>query len=1150
MKKVFIFLFLGLSCFIFAEYIEQSYFFDQYTIRQQSEYDLIIMKNTQLHAPAGEPLLPYHSVILLLPTGKKAARIEIILEDETIIGSDHLLLPKQPSKPLSDNSPSDFMINESVYESSAIYPQKNIDVFSTQYFRGHPIVISTFTPFRYIPANGFLSFFKQVTLRVYLQPEDRRSLPADNSESTLQKLTDYVQNPHQISYFPENRPNDETEILIITGAQFENSFQELSEVNLKRGFFTQVISVNTISQTMPGLDDQEKIRNYIKDKYLNNGLNHVLLAGDVEIVPYRGFYCYVQSGNGYESFDIPADLYYSALDGTWDDNGNGIWGEIGEEDLLPEISVARLPFSDQSELDKMLNKAISYQIQPVLGELDRTLLAGENLYNNPLTWGGDYLDLLIGYQNENGYETTGIPIDDDYLTMYDRDLGNWSGSDLINEINLGHPFIHHSGHSNYNYGMRLNMSDITNYNFSGANGIDHNFTLIYSHGCNAGGFDQSDCIAEQMLKIDNFAAAYIGSSRYGWFNEGQTEGPSAHLNREFVDALYNSQINLLGEINSDSKIDTAPWVTAPGQWEEGALRWTFYGTNVLGEVALPVWTAEPLEIFVDYLSVFLMSATDFDLQITENGTPVQGLMCTLIQNGEMKSRGLTDDLGNATLDLSGQDLVPGEAFLYVSGYNCLLSEYPIQIIAGGTYIVVNDYSVFSGFDSVLEFGETAFLSLSIEDIGNAGNVNNLQLTILCLDDFINVIDDVEMVGTLVSGGSLELENAFSFEIDNYVPDNHAFTIYLDMTSDEGSWQSEFHLTAYSADIHLEQVFIVDEGNGILEPGETAILQMELVNNGGAVAYDIMLQLVTSNPYVSVQMLPVQIDSLNRNGGAVIVDVCQINLDEAAPLGEIIQFDLEISAANGYYTQNDFHLITGLLIEDFETGDFDNLNWIMGGYADWTIDNECYEGQFSARSGAISHNSNSSIEITLPSVVAGEISFWKKVSSEANYDFLRFFIDNIMVAEWSGEESWSEEVFAVESGVHTFKWIYVKDQAVVGGDDCAWIDYIIFPPLDQQSSIEDEVLPVSLGSLGNYPNPFNPSTTIEFSILKDNNVELSIFNVKGQKITTLIKEHLPKGNHSIVWSGNDQNGKPTGSGVYLYKINIGSFSSTRKMILLK
>ena len=96
------------------------------------------------------------------------------------------------------------------------------------------------------------------------------------------------------------------------------------------------------------------------------------------------------------------------------------------------------------------------------------------------------------------------------------------------------------------------------------------------------------------------------------------------------------------------------------------------------------------------------------------------------------------------------------------------------------------------------------------------------------------------------------------------------------------------------------------------------------------------------------------------------------------------------------------------------------------------------------------------------------------------------------------------------------------------------------------------------NLYNYPNPFKPSgagrspaTTISFSIPNDCNVELSIYNIKGQNIKTLFNNKLVKGDHSIIWNGDDENGRQVAAGLYFYKLNLnGKTKAVKKCILLK
>ena len=103
-----------------------------------------------------------------------------------------------------------------------------------------------------------------------------------------------------------------------------------------------------------------------------------------------------------------------------------------------------------------------------------------------------------------------------------------------------------------------------------------------------------------------------------------------------------------------------------------------------------------------------------------------------------------------------------------------------------------------------------------------------------------------------------------------------------------------------------------------------------------------------------------------------------------------------------------------------------------------------------------------------------------------------------------------------------------------------------------SSDNDELEQISLCKLyQNYPNPFNPSTNIDFFLKKPVNVKLTIYNLKGQKVKTLISKNMKKGFHSVNWNGTNDNNKKISSGVYLYKMNInGITKQIKKCILMK
>ena len=685
MKQIKFILFVLLCVYanLNAQVIEQTYYFDNYQIKYIDNYETVNFNNTLLSGKLGEPVLPYHSISLLLPPGEKAESLEMIGEDETTIPGNFTIYPQQFVRPVSEAPGGEFVKNELIYSMTGAYPSSQTGEITTQFMNGYSIALSTFTPLKYYPASGEASFYKKITIRIHTQKDTKANTALENltaNNKVLKRVKGFVQNSDLVNLYPNKISNsDDYQLLIISPAQFEDELSSLIDLYLTRGLNTKIISTDSIYSASSGQDSPEKIRNFIIQEYQNYNIEYVLLGGDVEHVPYRGFYCHVQSSVVYEDDNIPADLYYSALDGTWNDNSNNLWGEIGEDDLLPEVSVARIPASNSTELNSLLNKIISYQNNPVLNELDKPILAGEDLWSNPQTWGGDYLDLLIGYHEDNGYTTDGIPIEDNIEKLYDRDLGYWSGTTLVSKINEGKSFIYHAGHSNSGYVMRLSSGDITNSNFSQVNGVVHNYTLVNTIGCDCGAFDQSDCIAEKMVNIQNFAAAFVGNSRYGWFNEGQTEGPSTHLQREFVDALYHDKLYRIGDAFLESKIETAPWVNAPGQWEEGALRWCFYDNNVLGDPAMGIWTNEPIPLQVNYSYSIPPGAPSVDVSVTSGSNPVAGLTCVVLKDSILYGVGITDSLGNTTITLDPPITELGNAELIISGYNCPPASYSLII---------------------------------------------------------------------------------------------------------------------------------------------------------------------------------------------------------------------------------------------------------------------------------------------------------------------------------------------------------------------------------------------------------------------------------------------------------------------------------------
>ena len=104
--------------------------------------------------------------------------------------------------------------------------------------------------------------------------------------------------------------------------------------------------------------------------------------------------------------------------------------------------------------------------------------------------------------------------------------------------------------------------------------------------------------------------------------------------------------------------------------------------------------------------------------------------------------------------------------------------------------------------------------------------------------------------------------------------------------------------------------------------------------------------------------------------------------------------------------------------------------------------------------------------------------------------------------------------------------------------------------EEETSADDTVSVLATRLGANYPNPFNPETVIEFALLERGEVTIEIYNVMGQRIRTLVRGSFDAGNHKVTWNGLDEAGVYVGSGIYLYRMTSGKYTSTKKMLMLK
>lgn len=1127
MKKTCLILFtLMVSLFASAQTIEKTYYFNQPSLSQIQGYELVQFTDCMQSALAGQPTLPWQSVSLMLPQGTEAVSIEVELSDFQTMEGCHNLYPYQSALTYSNPVRKQFEKDEALYASKSVYPAQAYGKLSTQYLNGIGFAFSAFTPVQYVPGTGEVRYATKAIVRITTtasKADQSRKLWLNGGNAERAKRL--AQNPEMLqTYNDRSRTVGGYDLLVVTKQQYVASFDDYVNFYQARGLRTRVVDLETILNTMSGQDNAEKLRNYIIQEYEDNGIMMVNLGGDVPDIPYRGLYCYVTSGGGdKEDNDIPADLYYAALDGNWNDDGDNRWGEIGEDDLLPEIGIGRMCFSNQSELDNMLHKAMTYQADPVLGEFHDVIMAGEHLYDDPVSNGSQYLELLIGTHDDNGYTTTGIPEDYNFTRLYEEE-GNWSGSLLRNAINQGTQYVHHDGHANTSYVAGWTNGDITNNNFSAVNGVDHNYTFFHTSGCICGDFS-SDCILERMTKIANFAVATFGNSRYGWFNEGQTEGPAIHLARETEDAYYNDRIPYGGMALRESKIETAPWVNAPGQWEEGALRWNFYDLNLMGDVAVSPWHDEPFTPQVNYTTEILVGMTSMDVTVT-NGDGLKNFRCALFHGEDIIGVGYTDEDGNATIEFAEPIDFVGEMSLVVTGCDAWPQALPVLSIPGNcAYVVYDNYTISGGAQP--DFGTSIALDLQIKNVGTL-TANNVTATLSTDCDYITLTDATETIPSLDGGATATLAEAFAMDIADNVPNMTKADFTLTCTDGTDTWESKFAIRLYAPEFAVLGTVIEDnDGNGHVDPGETVTAHITVKNAGMAAAPETMLNIICDLPEITFEQgnFPQGIVNAEEEFTADFV----FTLSETVELGTAYEIGFTVTSGN-YATESSFIFTIGNVIEDWESGDFSNFDWENDPSKPWTIvTDNTYEGNYCVKSGSIGDNQSSVLRIVLDVQAEGEIIFYKKVSSESNFDKLFFYIDGSERGNWSGEVSWGEERYALTPGQHELRWSYSKDVYVSSGSDCAWLDYIVFPPTNTITVTQETVM----NGVTIYPNPNHGQFNIN---LPEEDCDIVVFNSVGQQVYS----QQAKGMATLNLEGLN-------NGVYFVTVKSASAVSTVKFV---
>jgi hypothetical protein len=724
---------------------------------EHHDYDLVKLKGCQLKRDVSEPALPMKSIYLVIPPRAKITDITILSAEKIAIKGEYNILPAQPPVPTSASAsaftlayrnPNDtntkFTAQKaSVYSSSEMYPGEIFRYTGEGNLRGHKIVSITLFPVQYLPAEKSLTFYTNITLcvnyattpmpmptsRMLTKGVDADAIapaPSDkNRFASIVKKT--VSNPDDVDRFafthtrtqpkkPLLRSSTSTcgtlslsstpssldagaekvKYVIITNNSLKDAFQPLADWKTKKGVPAKIVSVSSIEANYSenGNDTQERIRNFIRDAHTNWSTEWILLGGDTDVVPCRGAYGYVVgSTSSWTDENIPADLYYSCLDGTWNADNDSIYGEEEDDvDLFPDVYVGRAPVNTTAEVQTFVNKTLTYEKNPPLDYELNMLFLAEKL-DEPTSGGDakDTIDIDLSY----------VPSRFNITKRYQRD-NNVNASVAINEMNAGPHIVNHVGHGST--GSFCVYGNVVNSDADGLSNSPKDF-ILYTISCYSNAFDSNSLSEHFMNNPNGGSVAYIGNSRYGFFISGNSgNGPSDWYDQEFFHSLFNDSFYHLGETVADSKVA----YIGQSQVDGTGMRWLQYAINLLGDPELPIWTDTPQNFLINKPSVISANISqELIIQVLNETTePVQNAtVCIMKPDDSIYNVSETDSSGSVSFSISPtagtlnvtvtkHNFIPNESAILVAGDETGPGTYPsIRGTHNGTITPSRDINV-------------------------------------------------------------------------------------------------------------------------------------------------------------------------------------------------------------------------------------------------------------------------------------------------------------------------------------------------------------------------------------------------------------------------------------------------------------------------
>lgn len=1122
--------------------------------RGQTMYEIGI-DEIVLPMEKGIPNVPIINRFIAIPQGATAEINIISFEKETL--SNIEIAPSLGYTVENHELSRDYSRDESIYTKDEMFPGQIVTTDAPTSLRGVDAVLLHICPVQYNPVKKEVEIYRNIVFSIDFEDgnghfgDDRLRSPywdpiLANNIVNYESLPVVDYEKRMLEWLRDGDYGAEYLIVVPNDNTFRLYANKLADYRRKQGILTRVVSISEMN-----ILSLESMKEWFHNAYNSWDIPPVAV-------------CLL--GDHIEDFTlgIPAMVSEHPWDGEClTDN---FYADVNDDEY-PDMCFSRLVANNASELPIFVDRQIEYEFtNPNMNAYS---------YEHPITcvgwdsgkWFQMSLESVGGYLRGIGKTPTRIngvysgtdftvwsnaqnatnildyfgPNGLQYIEETPVSLGNWEGGtgvQVVGAINMGASIVQQRDHGwDYIwYQPSLQLSHLDNLKNVGR------LPFLFSVNCRTGSFGRANsCVLESFIRrtYDGQNAGIVGGvgptgQSYTYTNDVLMWGIWDFLYHDFL-----PEFGVQGPFSESCKTDKMPafaLVSAkyflaassfPNQSDE-ARKYTNRMYHSHCDAFLRVFTEVPQEIPVSHDPVFFAGEQSFHITAPE-GTTIG--LSRRDANGRMEI--LASAVGNSDNQLVelSETLIPGDTlFITVAGENYLRYEGGIiSIVSEGPYLAMTDYSLNYGMDTICN-GENVVVDMQIKNLG-VDDSSEGTVRISTESQYVTLNGNEYFIPAIPHGDSLAVENIFNFDLANNTPDGENIVFNIEIESMDITTYNILKLKASGPNIEIGKVVVLDTLGQVyheLNPGEYAKLSFQISNYGSCISDNTTAYLIDNVGSMRVITESIEIDPMEIGQQEDIV--FDVYIEWWAGDDCLIDYTLRLESGD-YVFEKDFITQIGLFYEDFESGELDPSIWHQEvTFAPWSINSDMpYEGLYCLKSYPIGDNGSSAIKLTFSTMHGGEMSFYYKVSSEKAYDFLKFYIDDVVVGYWSDEIDWIKNEFEVEPGKHTYKWEYVKDYSVSNGLDCAFIDNVSLPP-SYDVTLEFE----SSNNTIVYPNPSDGVFHIQTADNEDV-ISVRICDMSGR---TLLERN----------NTNEINASELPNGLYIMELTTATSKIYEKVII--